>query len=211
MRRSSLRQSNSAPGDSNLKHRQFETELRAGRFAATSADLDTLDLPAHFDDSAIGPPPSRVCSRQLTRMRLYMTDPECRGIAIRAQERAERLALATARRFPVLFANAGALSDQHRVPPPAIAGGRGGTEGIKRDIRELEAEIARLRAKNAELGRHLDLLTKAQETLVFEECALLSLAGMDRVALDFEHRRQKQQDTLKTAIHRLEARAAPPE
>jgi hypothetical protein len=209
-----IRPSHSAPIHSDLRHIQFEAELRAGCFDATEADLSALDLPTHVCEpgargAAGRPARDRARARQLSRMRLYMTGRECRGVAIRADERAERFALRNAARFPALSANQAALSARGRVPP-LIGAGSSGTDGIQRDIRQMQAEIARMRAGNAELERHVELLTKAQETLAFEECALLSLAGIDRVALDFERRREEQQQTVKQAMQILEARVAAP-
>jgi hypothetical protein len=210
-----VRLAHSARGAGLPKHLQFEAELRAGRFAATEADLDLLDLPTHFTTIAIRDPTAspgaeQARARQLSRMRLYMSDAQCRGVALRSRERAERLARGSAGRFPALSANEAAVSRHFVVPPRMISGGRGGTDGIKRDIRQLQAELALVRAANARLERHVDLLAKAQETLAFEECALVSLDGVDRVALDFAKRRAQQQQNVRRAIQRLEQRAPLP-
>jgi hypothetical protein len=74
-------------------------------------------------------------------------------------------------------------------------------------VRQLQRDLAVMQAQNAQLGKNIALLEKCKQTLIFEEAALVNLAGIDSLALKFESQVQQRRRNFEKSLKRLGKRA----
>ena len=195
----------------NYKHTQYQTELASGQFQATEEDLADVNVITHVDPIDItefeGPKIRSGDERQAESLKKVMSSGQIRKLHHTVRERAHNSYQSSIlTEFPDLKANADKVinaqeSAAKRHKPMKIDAG---TYYLKKEIRQLQRKLQFLKDTNSEMEEHIKVLTKARDTLSFEESA----AKLKDVKLDMseynmraERARKEYNDTMK----RLEA------
>jgi hypothetical protein len=209
-------------GTGKCRYRQYEMELAAGRFDAHENDLTQDEMITYV---------APLDSTELLGLALPLTNAErlerklmdiCPGgqmdpLLKKVKEKAHReYDLDVMPEFEGLRSNSDQMKKSITDPddpilrrPVVIPLQTSNPERLKKEIHRLEVQLAALRSKNSDLEKHISVLLKCRETLIFEESAAHNLLSFRSDTSEYDRRLAKARSHYQSAMKKLEGKVVP--